>query len=114
MKLFKCQCCGGTVNSATYKCEYCGTQYEKLESDYIRIMSYNPGCQVLKSKMELRKEEIEMMGSQEAARFLSDRLLRNLADALAPYAKMETEFDPRTNREIVTASIRVINPDYRF
>lgn len=108
-----CQCCGGRINRHSYRCEYCGTQYEEF-NNYIRIATYNPGCQVLRSKMEIPKEEVEYMGAQNAAEYMSKRLSKNLADALAPYMTMETEFDPRTMRQIVTASVRVINPDYRF
>lgn len=37
MKKFKCECCGGHVNPYTMKCEYCGTQYEQVSDDVIRI-----------------------------------------------------------------------------
>lgn len=114
MKKMKCECCGGTINTATYKCEYCGTQYEGLSQDCIRIVSHTPGCRVLSSNMAIDGMMLHEFGEKEAAEMAIDRLARNIAESLVPYMDIETEYDPCFRQQIIKARVRVIEPDYRF
>lgn len=114
MNKLKCECCGGIVNPSTYRCEYCGTQYEGNNYQTLRIESFTSPCQVLKSQMVIPTDAINSYGSETMAKIASEKLIKNLADALAPYTEMETEFDPVNMRQIVTARIRVLEPNYRF
>lgn len=120
MKKFKCECCGSNslkrLDNARYICEYCGSTYEGdtniLEPIKIEMQS-NP-CTVYKSSLEIPMDHIRGLGEENAAKMAITNLSRNLADAIAQNMTITIKYDPIREHQIVTASVRIVEPYYRF
>lgn len=114
MKKLICKCCGGKINSSTYRCEYCGTQYEKHQDNIIRIETYQNPCRVYKAQMYMRNDEIEMLGKENASEIAIKQLSRNLAEAIEPNLEIVTEYDPLLMSQKISARVRIVEPKYIF
>lgn len=115
MKKLICERCGGSINPQTYRCEYCGTQYVKEEkTDVIHIQTFQKPVRVLKARMEIPSEEVRCIGEDQISKMAIRHLSANLADSLADMMRLEVEYDPCERIHIVTSTIRVVEPDYRF
>lgn len=116
MKKMTCDCCGASINLTTMKCEYCGTQYKNEYDHMIRVETFKKPVSVFKSKIEIPNHFIEHFGvdSEEVSKQIINDLAHNLSEAIAPMMRIETEYYPMDRKQIITASIRVVEPDYRF
>ncbi len=108
-----CKCCGGKINIAKMKCEYCDTQYEDQSLKRIKIETVRPGEHTIRAEVELSMDH--MMHNPEGARDYALRELRNqLADGLLGYMKIMTaaNFSPKyyERTEIIRGEVRVIDP----
>lgn len=109
-----CNCCGGSINRSTYVCEYCGTAYEDRSGIPYIIETRQKPCQVLTVRSEIPEELMRSMARDSVVDFTMSNIRSQLAKALEDYLRIETSYDPRTMRQIITAQVRVIEPDYRF
>ena len=109
-----CKCCYGTINRASMICEYCGTAYENHNGIPHIIEVQQKPCRVLKARTEISAEILRSL-PQDCVVDMTMRDIRSqLAKALEDCLKIETNYDPRTMRQIITAQVRIIEPDYRF
>ncbi len=108
-----CTHCGAPINPKTNRCEYCGTSYESDIVTKLQIETYTRPCEVLQSCIVV-PDELIIAGGDDAKKYIIDKLSRNLADALVPYMRVETEFMPEFNRYQVRSNVRVLYPDYKF
>ena len=109
-----CNCCGGLINRATYICEYCGTAYEDQSGIPHIIEVQQKPCRVLRVRSEIPEELMRSMARDSVVNMTMSDIRSQLAKALEDYLRIETSYDPRTMRQIITAQVRVIEPDYRF
>jgi len=118
MKALECKNCGGRINPKTLQCEYCGTQYrEEFADSPIRplvIQSQPADIKVLATQVSVSDEMIHRVPPERIAEFTMEDITRGLAEALAPFVKVETMYDPRMMTQIIRGSIRVVEPDFRF
>lgn len=110
---YVCKCCGGRVNVANMRCDYCGTEYRDESLKRIQITQVRPGEHVIRAQVELSLDH--MTYDPEGARDYTLRELRNqLADGLLGYMKVTTaeNFSPRCfeRTEIIRGEVRVIDP----
>lgn len=115
MKLTKlqCECCGGTINSATGVCEYCGMRYKIEEEQLVRVETYHNPIRTYKALQEIPQEFMQI-DPEKASQHTVKMLARNLADAIAECMDLSTEYDPRRCVQRVTARIRIVEPKYHF
>lgn len=116
MKLIKyqCECCGGSIDPKTLKCEYCGMAYRKenngVTEQLFRIEHvYNP-VDTLVSRQTIPHEALINLGPEEAAEMAIHKLSRELAEVIAPYMKIEHSYNYERNMQEVTAEIKIVRP----
>lgn len=116
MKLqpLKCTCCYGTVNRATMICEYCGTAYEDRAGIPHIIEVQQKPCRVLRVRSEIPEELMRSYARDVVVDMTMSDIRSQLAKALEDCMKIEISYEPRTMRRVITAQVRVIEPDYRF
>lgn len=111
MKLepYICKCCGGRINVAKMRCEYCGTPYKDESLKRLVIQQVQPGVNTIRAEVLLNREDI--LHNPERARDYALRELRNqLADGLLAYMRIATTDDARTHTQIIRGEVRVIDP----
>lgn len=109
-----CKNCGGTINRSTYICEYCGTAYEDRSGIPYIIETQQKPCKVLRVKTEIPEEILRSLARDSVIDMTMSDIRSQLAKALEDCLKIEMSYDPRTMRQVITAQVRVIEPDYRF
>lgn len=109
-----CKNCGGSINRSSYVCEYCGTAYEDRNGIPHIIEVQQKPCRVLTTRTSIPEELLRSTARDSVIDFTMSDIRSQLAKALEDYLKIEMSFDPRTMRQIITARVRVIDPDYRF
>lgn len=112
----KCRNCQAPLNPITYKCEYCGSQYEKkIEYGVTHYIQKCPAqVQTIGSQVCISDEVMVRMPEEDIARYAMNDIVHDLAKALAPYIKLETMWDAYEPRQIIRGTIRVVEPDFRF
>ena len=114
MEQLKCPNCGGNVDRVRMTCPYCGTQFKKDEPDVLRIATYTPGTEVLKSYIVLDEMVFNQLGRENASEMIVREMSRKIADALIPFMEVEVQHDLRRLEAHVCSRVRVLRPDYRF
>lgn len=103
MKLTPMTCtnCGGTINRATMICEYCGTKFQ------------DDGYAIKPLIIEHQTSPVRILKMQTS---IPHELMRDecMAKALEDMMTIEMTYDIRQMRHIITARVRVLEPDYRF
>lgn len=115
LRPYICKQCGGTINPATLKCEYCGTPYEDQSLKRITITTHVPGEAKLRAEVRINRYSMER--DPERTRDYALRELRNqLADGLLAYMKIttSTDFSARylEQTEIIRGEVRVVDPTF--
>lgn len=117
MKLtpYICKCCGGRINLAKMRCEYCETPYEDNSFKRIKIETVQPGVHTIRTQVALSMDH--MAHNPEGARDYALRELRNqLADGLLGYMKITAaeDFSPKywERTEIIRGEVRVVDPTF--
>jgi len=110
MKKYICECCGGQINRATMKCEYCGTAYAEDNENVFRIETYKAPVETLKCKAALPRELI-IRDPEMATRYAYEKIAHKLAESLMPYMVYEScENVPQCQTEL-TGMIKVVIPE---
>ena len=120
MKLTPMTCpnCAGKINRATMTCEYCGTQFESLNAnnEVVMVVEHQSSpVRILRAQTtipaELMRDDCLAKQSSDMA---MDDIRRQLAKALEEHIIIEMTYDIKTMRQIITAKVRVLEPDFRF
>lgn len=116
MEKLICESCGAPLNPNSLKCEYCGTHYKR---DYREgVTHYIQTCpakvEVLASQISIPDMAIRHLDAEQAAEYATKELARGLAEALMPYMKIETHYEPIQMRQVIRGTVRVVEPDFRF
>lgn len=120
MKLTPMTCtnCGGTINRATMICEYCGTKFQ--DDGYVIkpliIEHQTSPVRILKMQTSISHELMrdECMAKDVVSNIAMNNIRDQLAKALEDMMTIEMTYDVRQMRHIITARVRVLEPDYRF
>lgn len=116
MEQLKCPNCGGNIDRERMICPYCGTQFkrEEYEQNILRIEAYNPQVEIFKGKIILDRRYVAAVGVEEASKMAVHEIARKVADSIAPFMELNTEFDARRLETVVSARVRILRPDYWF
>ena len=118
LKPLICPNCGGKVNAARMKCEYCGTEFRRDDDGVLKIRyeSVPYQTQVLGISVNVPKDMVMHMGDEAMLRgYVMDEMTYRLAKALAPMMEIAVQHEnPMTDYITVRGRVRVIRPDYRF
>lgn len=111
IKPYVCKCCGGPINVAKMRCEYCDIAYEDDSLKRIKIEVDRPGVHTISAQIEVSRKD--MTYNPEGVRDFTLRELRNqLADGLLGFMKIETadNYDFRNRTQIIRGTVKVVDP----
>ncbi len=112
----KCGSCGAPLKPDGlnwYRCEYCGTVYQREEGIHLVEVVHSP-IQQLKARIAIPFEAGSYMSEKDLAQYSIRELTCKLAEGLAAYMKLDVRKDPCEMATIVYGSVRIIPPDHRF
>ena len=110
IKPFICECCGGQVDPAAMKCEYCGTTY-RLDENYkpIMIQTYSAPIHTFAVNTKIDSTLLSLYG-----RDYTDRVVREISGQLAERLLPYIEYRIQPNIEDIGlnlySTVRVCEP----
>lgn len=110
MKRYTCDCCGGTINLVTGKCEYCGTQYEIRNNQVFRIETFQNPVHTIVAAATLEQHDIYALGLENASKIAVEQITQRLAEGLAPFIKVYHNFDIETFHHKFVGELKVVIP----
>lgn len=114
MKAMICTQCGGRINPAKMRCEYCGTCYEQRDKQIIRIETFQSHPVTLQASVIFGREYFDVIGAADMSKEICGRMARDIADELTKYIEYQIQEEPYTSSVIARGRVRVLPPDYRF
>ena len=112
-----CSNCGGRIDLATYKCQYCGTQfYRDGEEDLVEYgydNNFNPqkidgDYATVATQTQMRKEDISRFEQDVAFRKqVAEKLASNLANALVRYMYFNIADSISDNNKYIRGYLKV-------
>ena len=119
IKSLTCKNCAGRINKATMTCEYCGTQYEGLYADgmlHCVVEHQSSPVKILKMETSIPEELLRenCLAKNSVADMAMGDIRHQLAKALEDCMEIEMHYDIRQMRQVITARVRVLEPNYRF
>lgn len=114
LKPLICPNCGGKINAARMRCEYCGTQFKRDEGPVLRIETVRPGVRTLEANVMIPEYYVNMLEGDEIRGIVRDQISRKLAEAVVPMLDLRVGHDFERMEAIVRGRIRVLEPEYRF
>lgn len=111
LKNLTCVCCGGRINRATMKCEYCGTEYE-LNGDIptIRIESFHNPIREYKACVLVDDYALYNNGESYMKHALQ-KLCEEMMPAVMSGMRIRTEKDYVLNKTRIDSSLRIVIPN---
>jgi len=110
-KAYICQCCGGTINRTTMKCEYCGTEYEKIDDQiYLRIETFQNPVETLACQVGITNDEMMALGPEAASKLAMQSICRQLSECLMPFINMRVEHDPSAGIHHLEGRLKIVRP----
>lgn len=115
-KEYSCPNCGAPLDG-TGRCSYCGTVFERSknivgEVHYIAVG--DPQAKVLKSDVYLDYDEFARLPEEYLAKKSIERITYDISKSLAEYLTLDVREDPVRRAKIISGSVRVLPPDFRF
>ena len=111
LKLYKCECCGGNINRATLKCEYCGTQYKDDQNDaIIRIETFRNPVDTYTAAVRFCDEDIHTIGPDKISEIAIKELTHKLSDCIAQNMVISHYYEPSSRSHSIRGDIKVIRP----
>lgn len=115
MKQFRCQNCGGYINSLTYRCEYCGTQYEKprdtFNKEIIYVIQQHPSpTNTYEASLILPDYYAKEIDKEK----IRERLAIEMTDAIKDNLEIYVNHDIINMSTKYSARIRILKPDFRW
>lgn len=118
IKAMTCANCAGTINRATMTCEYCGTKYHFDDGGMmpLRVECQTSPVKIFKMQTSIPEELLrdDCLAKKSVANMAMEDIRDQLAKALEDCMEIEMHYDIRQMRQVITAKVRVLEPDYRF
>ena len=90
-----CECCGGRINRATMKCEYCDTQYAEVfpNEKIIRVETYINPIETYRTRITLRDSDLLAIErtNGDYTKLILEELASELTKALLPNIRIDVE-----------------------
>lgn len=110
LKNLTCVCCGGRINRATMRCEYCGTEYEiKDNNPIMRIESFQNPVREFRACVLVDDYDLQI-GGEEYMKHATNRLCEKMLPAVLSGMRIRAERDYRTNMTRLDGSLRIVIP----
>lgn len=115
MQALTCSKCGAPINPRTYRCDHCGTSYER-PSPVIPRIEYrveDPHIHKICATVEIDRYADRYVPLDDLSRMATERIVNKIAQSLTPFMTFETEDDPFNMTRYVRGFIRVADENYR-
>ena len=114
MKQFRCQNCGGYINPSTYRCEYCGTQYEKpwdvFNKEIVYVQRQPSPTNTYGVSLTLPDYYAKEIDEEE----IRERLAIEMTDAIKNNLEVYADHDIVNMSIKYSARIRILKPEFRW
>ena len=119
LKPMTCPNCGAPINTNRHICEYCGTKFKDVRvNDALPTLHYaapRPGIKILKAKRIVDFWQLRGFGGEdEFEQYVREDLAHALASKIAESMDIKTMHRLDRMEVEYVASIRVLDPEYRF
>ena len=109
MKPKVCKCCGAPLHG--YKCDYCGTEYERDMMPEPFIVERVPlGTDTIACKYNVDLGIINRMEKEDMEHYLKHKMAYEMSEKLLDYMDIETWIDPMTMTQWFGGRIKVLKP----
>ena len=111
MEKYICDCCGGQINRATMKCEYCGTAYRDTFDDrLVRIETYDR-CPVktIRAAFSINREYFEK-SPESMMEYVAHEMAAKITEEILPRCQFQADYDPEWNRFRIYSQCKVVEP----
>lgn len=116
LKPLICPNCGGRIDAAMMRCEYCGTQFKHDEGTVLRIEAVRPGVRTLRANIRIPEyySSFYRIDDDILRNIVGDEMSHQLAKALVPMLDLKVGHDLKMMELVVDGRVRVLEPGYRF
>lgn len=114
MKKYQCECCGGVVNPATLKCEYCGMAYRVDETFsqpiLYKIETYTNPVNTFRACASIDPHDVKRFGPEYCSKHAIDILSSKLSEVLSQNMVIDSEVDLNSGMYRVQGTVKVVRP----
>lgn len=113
-----CPNCGGRLNREKMLCEYCGTAFKTKGNDELRtlrIESYTSPTRVFSTQLRVSREQV-MYAPESVEGYAKREIAERMAQKLLEgnMIEMRSEMDWASCEQVISARLRVLDPNFRF
>ena len=114
-----CPQCGGVINPARNRCEYCGVYFEPINQlpnfePEIHIVSTHAPTRIYKAVATYDLDLIEYIGPEKVMDGAKENLAHEMSRKIVENMDIKIERDPYLNRVKFTAMLRCLDPGFKF
>lgn len=110
MNKYICPCCGGKINRISMTCEYCGTGFNEVHDNLIRIETFQNPVRTFEAKISVPDSWFIEFGIESVSELAVEGLVRELSKSIAPMMQVYSEHDLGTRSNIFSGRIKIIQP----
>lgn len=113
MKKYTCECCGGTIDASTMKCEYCGVQYardEYIPERIYKVEHYTNPVITFGASAILRPDELRALGVSKACEFAVRDIANKLAESIPQAMVISSERDLEYGGLKIMGTVKLVQP----
>ena len=104
-----CKCCGGQIDKITFRCKFCGTEYDLLPAPY-KIETFRYPVEHFAATFNLSEELLHKMDPVEAGEIAVRELIRELSKSIPICMKITMSEDFYRMGVQYRGDIRMIRP----
>lgn len=108
---YTCKCCGGKINVAIMRCEYCDTEYQDDSLKPVKFSVVRPGVHKISATVRIDGHDM-LRGPEFATNYALSELKRQFADGLLAFMKVTSEIHPGEHAEYIRGEVRVLDPTF--
>ena len=113
MEKYVCECCGGTIDPTTMKCEYCGTLYKREQDTFgtrLRIESYTNPVETYTASIFVSDKELALIGAKRSSELALHSLVNKLAESIAPNLVVHSTYNHEFMGYDVRGTVKLVHP----
>lgn len=110
MKNLTCTCCGGRINRATRKCEYCGTEY--IIDDDVQTIRFETFTNPVKefSACAILDKEAVLLAGNDYMEFAVHKLAEQMLPAVVEGMRITVEDNHFLDQSKITGRLKIVVP----
>ena len=102
-----CDCCGGTINPRTMRCEFCETPYKREVAGIVELR--RSGEKTLTTSFSIDRRALREEGAP-IMEYCLNNMAGKMAEQLMPFCDFASRYEPESDRIYMSARLRVVEP----